>query len=86
LESTLGCNDKCERFYANFSNAGYTFYYQPLIHLELHPRYDFVSTINGHPKGCFKLTRAESIAIAEVMEKILAWQSSTFIEEGKVID
>ena len=47
---------------------------------------DFVSTINGHPKGGFKLTREESIAIADVMEKFLKWRKSTPIKEGVVID
>lgn len=46
---------------------------------------DFVSAINGNPRGGFKLTRNESIAMAEVMEKFLAWRKSTRIEEGVVI-
>ena len=46
---------------------------------------DFVSAINGNPRGGFKLTRNESIAMAEIMEKFLAWRNSTRIEEGTVI-
>ena len=32
---------------------------------------DFVSTINGFHKGAFKLTRRESVTLAEIMEKFL---------------
>ena len=64
-----------EKFYTKYMGDG--------LRYELS---DFVSTINGHPKGGFKLTREESIAIADVMEKFLAWRKSTPIEEGVVID
>lgn len=46
---------------------------------------DFVSAINGNPRGGFKLTRTESIAFAEIMEKFLAWRAATPIKEGTVI-
>ena len=35
---------------------------------------DFVSTINGFHRGEYKLTRDESIAIADIMEKFLKWR------------
>lgn len=46
---------------------------------------DFISAINGNPRGDFKLTRTESIACADIMEKFLAWRNSTPIKEGVVI-
>lgn len=46
---------------------------------------DFVSAINGNPRGGFKLTRTESIVFADIMEKFLAWRKQTRIEEGTVI-
>lgn len=46
---------------------------------------DFVSAINGYPRGGFKLTSQESIAFADIMEKFLVWRAATPIEEGKVI-
>lgn len=36
---------------------------------------DFVSMINGNDKGGFKLTRGESIAMAEIMEKFLSQEN-----------
>ena len=35
---------------------------------------DFVSTINGYRNGGFKLTAEESIAMADIMERYLAWR------------
>ena len=46
---------------------------------------DFVSAINGNPRGGFKLTRKESAAFADIMEKFLVWRKATPIKEGKVI-
>ena len=46
---------------------------------------DFISAINGNPRGDFKLTRNDSIACADIMEKFLAWRDSTPIKEGMVI-
>ena len=47
---------------------------------------DFVSAINGNPRGGFKLTRNESVAFADVMERFLEWRKQTPIAEGQVID
>ena len=46
---------------------------------------DFVSAINGNPRGGFKLTRNESVAFADIMERFLAWRRQTPIKEGEVI-
>ncbi|MGN8832747.1 hypothetical protein ACTQV0_06750 [Selenomonas montiformis] len=46
---------------------------------------DFVSAINGNLRGGFKLTRKESAAFADIMEKFLVWRKATPIKEGKVI-
>jgi len=35
---------------------------------------DFVSTINGFHKGAYKLTRDESVALAEIIEKYMEWR------------
>ena len=46
---------------------------------------DFISAINGNPRGGFKLTRNDSVAGAEIMEKFLAWRNSTPACERTVI-
>ncbi len=38
---------------------------------KLHEIRDFLNMINGDDKSVFKLTRSESIAMAEIMEKFL---------------
>ena len=42
---------------------------------------DFLSTINGNGNSEFKLTRSESIVLAEIMEKFLEWRNIDVIYE-----
>ncbi len=43
---------------------------------------DFVSAVRGRPKGDFKLTREESVALAGLMGQFLADQGRPFREDG----